>query len=443
MLSEALSAVRYEVIKDPIYGYMRLYEHEKNIVDTAFFQRLRRIRQLYAGHFVYPGATHTRFSHSLGVMHLSGLFVKQLLEPYQERISSDTFLHYFFLMRLWGLTHDLGHGPFCHAFDEAILQEQQISHEYMASKIVQEDESIGDVIDKLGVFSIDRKVLGEYLGKSTREEWTNVKKLGTTEHTDMAFYYLLRGVYSVDIIDYLLRDNYYAGAGYGNFDWQRLILYSHLWKNEMALDRKARDALDALLLSRFFSFDTIYYHRWSRAVDHIVKLFLLKAKEKIDFSSLTHDLKQYEALDEESIFHMKELACIPECEMLRNRRIPFRKIDEVVWRLDVNFPLTGEDLDRKLSEKLSDVPPEAYFVDTPNLHLNPMLGEDMVCVLDTSEGVPIESHESVKKTAWGDMPNFLWNVRLYLHNDYKQSEDKVKKAFKSVMKIGSRPQSYY
>jgi len=444
MLTELGSSIPYEVIKDPIYGYIRLYEHEGRIVNTPSFQRLRRIKQLYSGQFVYPGATHTRFSHSLGVMHLSGLFISQILEPYSTDIPKDTFLHYFFLMRLWGLTHDLGHGPFSHIFDQAVLEKQGINHEYMSSKIVQEDDGIADIIGTtLGRFSITPKTLSEYLGKSTREEWTSAGNIGNTNHSEMALYYVLKGFYSVDIIDYLLRDNYNTGAGYGSFDWQRLILHSHLHKNEIALDKKARDALDALLLSRVFSFNTIYYHRWSRAVDHLTRDFLEKADKKIDFRNYTQDAEKYSILDEESIFHMKEIKRIPEREMLLKRQIPFREIDEVKWGLPVEIPLTADDIERKMSQRLgSKVPFGAYFVDTPNLPLNPMLGERQVCILDKSESPPVESYVSIRDTSWGEMADFAWNVRLYLNLNHKASETEIKSAFDAVVKGGKRDSFY-
>lgn len=437
--------VSHDFIKDPIYGYVRLYEHELKIIDTASFQRLRRIKQLSSAHFVYPGATHTRFSHSLGVMHLSGLFASQLLEPYKNAISERTLLHYFFLIRLWGLTHDLGHGPFSHTFDEVVLQEMGLNHEYMSAKIVQKDGDICEVIDaKLKDFQITPKTLAEYLGKS-REELSQAKRIGNTNHNERAFYQILKGFYSTDIIDYLLRDNLYTGAGYGNFDWQRLILSSHLHKNEIALEKKSRDTLDAFLLSRLFSFNTIYYHRWSRVVDHIIRIFLTKAKEKINFSSYTNDVNEYKKLDEESIFNLEETKTIPERDMLLKRVIPFRQIDQVNYPgLPVPF-LSEANISTMLSEKLKNkMPPEAYFVDTPYLPLNPMLGEDEVCIIDTSMSPPKSSHEPVRRTSWGEeLPYSVWTIRLFLHNKYQRMRTKVKDAFRAVVGGESKQRTHY
>ena len=432
--AEIDSHIPYEHIKDPIYGYVKLYQHEREIIDTPSFQKLRRIKQLSSAHFVYPGATHTRFSHSLGVMHLSGLFVWSLLEHIRRQASSDVLLRYYFLVRLWGLTHDLGHGPFSHTFDSVVLEEMGLNHEYMSSKIVQEDEGIAEIIEKrLKEFDIEPKTLAEYLGKS-REEWSQAEKLGKTEHSEAAFYYILKGFYSTDVIDYLLRDNLYTGAGYGNFDWQRLILSSHLFRDEVALEKKSRDALDAFLLSRLFSFNTIYFHRWSRAIDHVAKSFLMKAREKLDFKSFAEDIAEYRKLDEESIFHLSELRDIPERTMLLNRVIPFRQVDQVVRPTSTMLFLSEEDLRTLLSEKLKGgIPQDAYFVDTPPVHLNPMMGENEVVIIDTASSPPTVLREPIRKTSWGEIPYSVWTIRLYLDVRHKEIEKEVRKAFRSII----------
>jgi len=441
---EMKSGIHYEIVKDPLYGYIILYEHEMNIIDTPSFQRLRRIKQLPSAHYVYPGATHTRFSHSLGVMHLSGLFLKHLLEPHRSQITDDEFLHYYFLVRLWGLTHDLGHGPFSHIFDKAVLEDLKLNHEYMSSKIVQEDTEIAAVIEnKLKDYNIKPRSLAEYLGKS-REEWSETKTLGKTEHSEAALYFVLKGFYSTDIIDYLLRDNLFTGAGYGNFDWQRLILSSHLQKDEVALETKSRDALDAFLLSRLFSFNTIYYHRWSRVIDHIMRSFLIEAKEKINFQNYAKDIKEYRKLDEESIFHMNELKDIPELLMLKNRIIPFRQVCEV--HIDEStFPFLDEDnLSDLLSKKLEEkIPVGAFFVDTPKLPLGPMPEEEELSMIDMSSTPPKVSRERVRETSVGEVPCSVWTIRLYLDVKFKEKKEELKEAFEGMIKKETKPRTHF
>jgi len=394
---------------------------------------------------VYPGATHTRFSHSLGVMHISGVFLRQILEPYlDDGVSRQDFLHYFFLLRLWGLTHDVGHGPFCHSFDDGVLEDFGMNHEYMSARIVKEDPEIGAIIEReLSDFDVTPEVLSECLGKS-REEWVTDRNIGETEHTETAFFQILKGFYSTDIIDYLLRDNLYTGAGYGNFDWQRLLLSSHLIENEIALDRKAKDTLDAFLLSRLFSFNTIYYHRWSRAVDHLVRKFLDRSKERINFREYLEDLGKYSELDEHSIFQLKELRGLPEAQMLLQRKIPYRRIGETVIGMPNSLSFLSEnDISRSLLEKLGKkIPVDAYFVDTPNLSLNPMVGEADVSLVDYSTSPPITTREPIRRTSWGEIPHSVWTIRLYLDVRYNKHRQEVKRAFDAVFE-GAGQRTHY
>ena len=110
-------------IIDPIHDFIRVYEHELSIIDNPIFQRLRRIRQLSGAHLTYPAAQHTRFEHSLGVMHIAGQAGQALSEKGIFKSDDDVKI-----LRLAGLLHDIGHGPFSHLFEE-IIQEKKISHE--------------------------------------------------------------------------------------------------------------------------------------------------------------------------------------------------------------------------------------------------------------------------------------------------------------------------
>lgn len=434
----------YEIIKDPIHGYIKVYEHELQLLNTPAFQRLRRIRQLTAAHYVYPGATHTRFSHSLGVMHTSGLFVNNLLEPFVKSRDLDKKRaeYYFFLIRLWGLTHDLGHGPFSHTFDIAVLQDFKLNHELMSARIVKEDPEISKIINGLQDLGITSKRLHECLIE-TREEWKTRRKIGKTKHTENAFYQILKGFYSTDIIDYLLRDNHYTGAGYGNFDWQRLILTSQLHLNEVAVDIKAKEALEAFLLSRMFMFATVYYHRTSRAVERVIMDFLEKAKAKINFREFIEKCEKYVTLDEESIFHMSKLKTIKERKMLLERSIPYHKVAEKKVQLsDRLATVNGIEISSNIQEIMgSIIPPSAFFVDTPNFKMNPMIGESQVCFIDSSVEPPKVTHESIRKTSFGEIPYSIWSVRLYLHKKFKDKEEKLRKAFNSV--LGAEQETHF
>jgi len=233
----------------------------------------------------------------------------------------------------------------------------------------------------------------------------------------------------------LLRDNHYTGAGYGNFDWQRLILSSQLYSDEVALDIKAREALDAFLLSRLFMFETVYYHRTSRAVEHVIGAFLEKAKEKIDFEKFIHQTDNYLTLDDESIFHIPRLKHIPEREMLLTRKIPYRRVAERRVHLPSSLAsIDGESIASNISDAIgSTIPDDAFFVDTPNLKMNPMIGDSQVCIIDRNAKPAGITRESITKTSFGDIPYSIWSVRLYLHKKFKSKEEKIRKVFNSVL----------
>ena len=133
-------------ITDPIHRYIRITDLEKKLIDTEAFQRLRKIRQLAGAHLVYPSAQHTRFEHSLGVMHLAGLAAETLLDKgyitYKEDVES---------LRIAALLHDIGHGPFSHLFEEVLSgnASKKINHEIIGRKIIKET-IILDILEKYG-----------------------------------------------------------------------------------------------------------------------------------------------------------------------------------------------------------------------------------------------------------------------------------------------------
>src|SRR3972149_1265550 len=134
---------RHLDIIDPIHDFVRAYGGEIKIIDNPIFQRLRRIRQLSGAYLTYPGAQHTRFEHSLGVMHITGQAAQALEE--KGIINSDDIEN----LRLAALLHDIGHGPFSHLFEEVAQRKKKSSHEQLGRDLILKTE-IGDLISKSG-----------------------------------------------------------------------------------------------------------------------------------------------------------------------------------------------------------------------------------------------------------------------------------------------------
>ncbi len=134
------------LIADPIYHYILMTdrvegeETERDVIDTPWVQRLRRIFQLQSARWVYPSAEHTRFQHSLGTMHVAGAFAEQLYPSLSkiEKIELPSPYYIEELLRLAGLLHDIGHGPLCHFFDEQYLSRFNTNHEEIGQHIIRE-----------------------------------------------------------------------------------------------------------------------------------------------------------------------------------------------------------------------------------------------------------------------------------------------------------------
>lgn len=244
-------------IKDPIHGYVRISQIERSVIDTEPLQRLKRVRQLAGSEFVYPAANHTRFEHVIGTMHLAGALAEALPIELPQRQRNE--------LRLAALLHDIGHGAFSHVFEPLFSKYLGKRHEDFVAWLVNETE-IAQRIESAG---LDPKILG---------------KLATGELSDRRQPYLDQIISSgidVDKMDYVVRDSFHTGAGYGSIDVHRLLYKMDIVGNNLSVDGRAVATLESFLLARFESFRTIYFHRASRAVQIMIVKALEAAKDEL------------------------------------------------------------------------------------------------------------------------------------------------------------------
>ena len=245
-------------IKDPIYGYVRLTEVERNIIDTFAVQRLRRIRQLAGAEYVYPAANHTRFEHVLGTMYLAGIVAENL--PVQ--LSSDEKQK----VRLAALLHDVGHAPFSHLFEPLLVKYLNRNHEEMSSWIIS-NSALTEAISAQG---FDPKELsGLAVGGLSRQEKPFLRQI-------------ISSSFDVDKMDFVVRDSYHTGAGYGSVDVFRLIYTMDVLDGNLAMDITALPTLESLIVARLESFRAIYFHRACRAVEMMLLKALDASKEDLE-----------------------------------------------------------------------------------------------------------------------------------------------------------------
>jgi len=276
-------------IKDPVHGYVYVTEAEKEIIDSYPVQRLHRLRQLAGAEFVYPGANHTRFEHSIGVTYLAGcLSENPNLSQYLSEDEVQT-------IRIAALLHDVGHGPFSHVFEHLLVKFLNKTHEDMTTWIIQKSE-LSDIIKGLGY---DPNVIGKLA-------------VGALHKPGKAFIdQIIRSSVDVDKLDFVVRDTYHTGAEYGYVDVFRLIHMLDILDENLAVDLGALSALESFMLARLESFKSIYFHRVGRAAQIMIATAMEQAKDElglVDFKSP----EEYLTLNDYTVWAM-----LKKCEKSR------------------------------------------------------------------------------------------------------------------------------
>lgn len=266
-------------VRDPIHGFVRYDRHEKRIIDSPPVQRLRHIHQLATTFLVYPGATHRRFEHSLGVMDLASRIYEFIIShcgdlpgglvPNDE--SERDYWHR--VVRLAALLHDIGHLPFSHAAEKELLP-PECSHETMTVKLI---ESLTDRLNSLTppirALDVAKVAVGPKVHRDqTFNAWEEVLSEIITDDA-----------LGADRMDYLLRDSHHLGVAYGHFDLPRLVSEIRVLprthgSKELALglEEGGCHAAESLQLARYFMYTQVYFHPVRRSYDMLLKEFLLQ-----------------------------------------------------------------------------------------------------------------------------------------------------------------------
>jgi HD superfamily phosphohydrolase len=339
------------VIKDPVHGYVYITENEKEIIDTYPMQRLRRLRQLAGSEYVYPGANHTRFEHCVGVMYLAG---KVTENPNLSRIISDEEAD---TIRLSGLLHDVGHGPFSHVFEQLLIRDLEKTHEDITSWIIAESE-INDKITQAG-FNPDEvsKLAVGKLHKPDKAFWDQIISSGV----------------DVDKQDFIVRDTYHTGAEYGFIDVFRLIHAIDVLGEDLAVELGALSALEAFMIARIESFKSIYFHRVGRAGQIMLAMAMEKANEELGLTAFKTP-EEYLAMDDYTVW-----SALKKCEKskpiiddLERRRILKCAYERTFYEKDalVSNIFGREAYRRKVQDEIAleaGVESEAVIIDVPTV----------------------------------------------------------------------------
>lgn len=275
--------LKYETqIYDSIHGYIGLTSSELSIVNSLIFQRLHQIRHLGTAYFVYPGATQSRFSHSLGAMFVIGRIAEKLRQlGYLKDIDEIQKL------RLAALLHDVGHYPFSHVIENSILRlgDGEVGrHEDFSNHLIRKSP----IRDKFE--SYDAEEIASILSKKY------VK--------NPLYSLLISSDLDADRIDYLMRDAYHTGVAYGIIDVDRLIRTVKVDEEEhLAVEDKGKQALENFLMARYHMYQTVYYHKTVVGFE----LMLQRIYEKMADNKLVYGPSEILSLeDEEEIYNFND-----------------------------------------------------------------------------------------------------------------------------------------
>ena len=402
-------------IIDPIHDFVRVYDNELKIIDTPIFQRLRRIRQLSGAHLIYPGAQHTRFEHSLGVMHIASMAGQALAE--KGVVSSDDIQN----LRLASLLHDIGHGPFSHLFEEIFEEKRKISHEDLGRDIILKTE-IGDIISKNG---FDKKLITKLAFGDSKLQFMNE---------------IISGVLSADMMDYLLRDGYFTGAEHAKIDHHRLTHSLDVYKNKLALDKSSLVNFETMMISRYQMFKAVYFHKTVRAGEVMLLEAMDLAEGELGLSSM--NLDEYLQLSDDVI--LAKLLNLPEhnSKLKASKKIATDYLNRNLFKSVFETTLAGKAITKKHMQELrgeiskkSKIDINEIFVDssnTPSIPLSPSKKESKSIILLENDGNKTTAKEilisQIKLVS--AMSGFMKILRVYTP---AKNRKKVEMAAKSIL----------
>lgn len=329
-------------IRDPIHGTISVWREEVPLVDSPAYQRLRSIKQLGLADFAFPGATHTRYVHGLGVMHTASRMFSQLVRPYELPRADERRLHA--TVRLAALFHDLGHAPLSHS-TEAFLP-------------------------RVGALDLGKWVVGDADRRATHEDYTLVlltrseltrrieqhvtPETGVTAE-DVAclvagwapdpslerrfvvggrdFMPMLRQLVSseldADRMDYLLRDSHFTGVPYGRYDHEWLLENLEPVEREgrvfLGLDARASFGFEDFLLSRYHMFVSVYYHQIPIGYEVMLRRWVDSAATELEVPS---DVEAYLAFDDIALWSVLRRSTNPWARRIVERHA-YRMLVEV------------------------------------------------------------------------------------------------------------------
>lgn len=299
-------------IRDPVHGSIPIVDAEIEILEHPFFQRLRNIKQLGFSEYVFPGATHTRYLHSIGVMNVSSLVFNNL---FKDQNSSEV-MRLKETLRLGCLLHDIGHAPLSHSTESVMPMvsalklpqqfiqgpDRQASHEDYTIKSITDSSFTQSFKGVRSEFGVDPIAVAELVvGETQNEDYFTIKGINYFP----LLHQLVSSEMDCDRMDYLLRDSYFCGVSYGKFDLDWIIdnlkICTEGTNAYLGISERAISTFDDFLLSRFHMFMMVYFHYRAVCLEQMLLRYFESAKSEY---SIPADIEAYLEHDDSYLYRV-------------------------------------------------------------------------------------------------------------------------------------------
>ena len=348
-----------KIVFDPIHDHIEIDSIAKKIIDTPYFQRLRNIKQLGSCCFVFHGANHTRFEHSIGVYHLTGNVIDHLIRNQPELKITERQKQ---IVKIAGLCHDMGHGPFSHAFDDLFLKRTRpdsiyLHHEARSILLL---EYINKKYD-IGITEIEMKFISHILQPNIYEI--------PEEYKDKSYLAkIVSGDVDTDKFDYISRDIYYTGLQMGS-DMGRLLQQCKVIGNKLCFSEKDGFNIYHLFQTRYLLHKKVYSHPVAMGIEYMIADTLYNVDKYLKISESIEDPNKFITFTDHvlsSIIMMKGIdRSLYESSKIIERiysRDLYKYVGEFYPKMETKKSM--QDLKNEILEKCkkNNIPEEYYII---------------------------------------------------------------------------------